>query len=354
MQRTATFLWHLVPTATLAIALALVSPGGVRAQDANATAGTTSARQIVISLTERRLHLLEEGRPPRSFPVAIGRPGVAIPLGDSQVLRKRRNPTWRPTANQRRENPALPASVPPGPSNPLGKFALDLGWTAIAIHGTNEPDSVGRRASGGCFRMLPADIAALFEMVPVGTPVRVVSGSAIVPAPQPAIAVAVPAALPTPTPPPSPLPTVAPPPLPILPDPRCATAGAPLRRDDLHGARTLPRWTGGRAGCTSVTSPPCRRSAATPRPTRCSGRSAASTTASPPAAGSAAAWRRTRRSPPRRRPACATPWPCGWRRQSAADRRPIRTGNLSRLRRTATPLRLGHPGLSQGRIVHAV
>lgn len=226
MQRTATFLWHLVPTATLAIALALVSPGGVRAQDADATAGTTSARQIVISLTERRLHLLEEGRPPRSFPVAIGRPGVAIPLGDSQVLRKRRNPTWRPTANQRRENPALPASVPPGPSNPLGKFALDLGWTAIAIHGTNEPDSVGRRASGGRFRMLPADIAALFEMVPVGTPVRVVSGPTVLPSPQPAVAVAA-AASPLPIPP-SP-PTVALP-LPILPDPRCATAGAPLRR----------------------------------------------------------------------------------------------------------------------------
>ncbi|CAO3452904.1 L,D-transpeptidase [Azospirillum argentinense] len=226
MQRTATFLWHLVPTATLAIALALVSPDILRAQDRATTTETISARQIVISLTERRLHLLEEGRPPRSFPVAIGRPGVAIPLGDSRVLRKRRNPTWHPTANQRRENPALPASVPPGPSNPLGRFALDLGWTAIAIHGTNEPDSVGRRASGGCFRMLPADIAALFEMVPVGTPVRVVSGPATLPSPQPAVAVA---AAVSPPPIPAPAPKVVPP-LPILPDPRCATAGAPLRR----------------------------------------------------------------------------------------------------------------------------
>ncbi|WP_114858325.1 L,D-transpeptidase [Azospirillum brasilense] len=237
MQRTATFLWHLVPTATLAIALALVSPDILRAQDRATTTETISARQIVISLTERRLHLLEEGRPPRSFPVAIGRPGVAIPLGDSRVLRKRRNPTWHPTANQRRENPALPASVPPGPSNPLGKFALDLGWTAIAIHGTNEPDSVGRRASGGCFRMLPADIAALFEMVPVGTPVRVVSGPAALPSPQPAVAVtAAVSSLPIPASPiPAPPPKVASQkaaslPLPILPDPRCATAGAPLRR----------------------------------------------------------------------------------------------------------------------------
>ncbi|CAO3377749.1 L,D-transpeptidase family protein [Azospirillum argentinense] len=234
MQRTATFLRHLVSTATLAIALALVSSGAPRAQEgaaaAIAAADPPPARQIVISLTERRLHLLEEGRPPRSFPVAIGRPGVAIPLGDSQVLRKRRNPTWRPTANQRRENPALPASVPPGPSNPLGRFALDLGWTAIAIHGTNEPDSVGRRASGGCFRMLPADIATLFDAVPVGTPVRVVSGPAVLPPPQPAVAVAasVVAAV-SPPPIPAPPPKVAPP-LPIVPDPRCATAGAPLRR----------------------------------------------------------------------------------------------------------------------------
>ncbi|WP_247895777.1 L,D-transpeptidase [Azospirillum brasilense] len=220
-----------MPTATLAIALALVSPDGLRAQDTAAAAGTTAEsmppRRIVISLTERRLHLLEEGRPPRSFPVAIGRPGVAIPLGDSQVLRKRRNPTWRPTANQRRDNPALPASVPPGPANPLGKFALDLGWTAIAIHGTNEPDSVGRRASGGCFRMLPADIAALFEAVPVGTPVRVVAGPAAVPPPQAAALAAAPLAAAPPPPPPE---KAASPPPAILPDPRCATAGAPLRR----------------------------------------------------------------------------------------------------------------------------
>ena len=225
MQRTATFLWHLVPTATLAVALALVSPGGVRAQDTATAADTAPPRRIVISLTERRLHLLEDGRPPRSFPVAIGRPGVAIPLGDSRVVRKRRDPTWRPTANQRRENPALPAAVPPGPSNPLGKYALDLGWTAIAIHGTNEPDSVGRRASGGCFRMLPADIATLFEAVPVGTPVRVVAGAVSVPPPESPVAVAVAAPLP-----PAAAPRVAPPPLPVVPDPRCATASAPLRR----------------------------------------------------------------------------------------------------------------------------
>lgn len=206
---------------------------------------------IAISLADRRLYLTGPDGEVRSFPVAIGRPGVPIPVGDSTVLRKRRNPTWRPTAHQRRDKPSLPRAVPPGPNNPLGKFALDLGWPAIAIHGTNEPDSVGRRASGGCFRMLPADIETVFAATEVGTPVRVVRDSlggsaperpAPQPAPQPvrtlqaAVRVAPPAVAHPPVAVVSaatmsavPLPPAEPPPAPVA-DPHCATATAPLRR----------------------------------------------------------------------------------------------------------------------------
>ncbi|CBS88874.1 L,D-transpeptidase [Azospirillum lipoferum] len=226
---------------------------------APAAAQTTAERagiaaagpSIAISLADRRLYLTGADGSTRSFPVAIGRPGVPIPVGDSTIQRKRRDPTWRPTANQRREKPSLPRAVPPGPNNPLGKFALDLGWPAIAIHGTNEPDSVGRRASGGCFRMLPADIETVFAAAEVGTPVRVVRDSlgggtpmpmAIQPArPLPVAVKAAPAAT---RQPPKPLPTPAvvtasrvsppepppePPPQPVA-DPRCATVTAPLRR----------------------------------------------------------------------------------------------------------------------------
>jgi Uncharacterized protein conserved in bacteria len=212
-----------------------------------------SKHRIVISLKDRRLYLTEDGRAARSYPVAIGRPGVAIPRGDTTVVRKRRNPTWHPTANQRRAKPSLPLAVPPGPQNPLGKHALDLGWTAIAIHGTNEPGSIGRRVSSGCFRMLPADVEALYALVEVGTPVRVVDGAvgapvpASPPVPVPAsppvpVPAVVPVRLPAPQPAaPKPPPAVAVPvslpvqasaPTPALsvPDPRCATASAPLRR----------------------------------------------------------------------------------------------------------------------------
>ena len=200
MQRVATFLWHWAVAATLAIAVLTFSPIPLAAQESSApdsapvaAPGVAAKHRIVISLKDRRLYLMEHGREARSYPVAIGRPGVAIPRGDTTVVRKRRNPTWHPTANQRRARPSLPLAVPPGPQNPLGKHALDLGWAAIAIHGTNEPGSIGRRVSSGCFRMLPGDVEALYALVEVGTPVRVVDGAAgsLIPAPPPLPAPAV-------------------------------------------------------------------------------------------------------------------------------------------------------------------
>jgi L,D-transpeptidase ErfK/SrfK len=56
----------------------------------------------------------------------------------------------------------------------MGEFALYLGWSGYAIHGTDKPDSIGRRGSHGCLRMYPEDIAALFPLVAPGMPVTVV------------------------------------------------------------------------------------------------------------------------------------------------------------------------------------
>lgn len=130
---------------------------------------------IVISASERKLRYFPaDGSQAVTYPVAVGRERSLIPFGVSEVVRKRRNPTWRPTPSMRKGDPKLPVSVPPGPHNPLGAFALDLGWTYYAIHGTNDPRSIGRAASSGCFRMHPDHIAALFAVVPVGTKVEVI------------------------------------------------------------------------------------------------------------------------------------------------------------------------------------
>jgi L,D-transpeptidase ErfK/SrfK len=114
-----------------------------------------------------------------TYPIGIGKVGWATPAGTTKIVSKRRNPWWTPPASVRREHVAdgdpLPARVPPGPDNPLGTRAMNLGWSSYLIHGTNKPAGVGLRASHGCIRMYPEDIDVLFERVPVGTRVTVVN-----------------------------------------------------------------------------------------------------------------------------------------------------------------------------------
>ncbi len=130
---------------------------------------------IVINIPEMRLYAFVNGDlPPSTFPIGIGREGLATPLGQTKIVRKKDGPTWRPTARMRQEDPELPASVGPGPENPLGSHALYLGWPQYLIHGTNRPFGIGRRISSGCIRLYPEDISQLFGVIPTGTPVRVV------------------------------------------------------------------------------------------------------------------------------------------------------------------------------------
>lgn len=131
---------------------------------------------IVINSAEYRLYYFPEGGGKvLTFPVAIGKVGVWLPHGDTIVERKATDPWWRPTPNQRAANPRLPRAMGPGPNNPLGKYVLYLTMDGIRIHGTTKPDSVGTRASFGCFRMDPKDIEELWPQVPVGTKVKIIN-----------------------------------------------------------------------------------------------------------------------------------------------------------------------------------
>jgi len=130
---------------------------------------------IVINLAEQRLYFFRRGTTSvLTFPIGTPRCTTLIPIGVTTVVRKRANPTWFPPPSLREERPELPESVPPGPNNPLGAFALFLGWPSFVIHGTNKPDGIGRRVSHGCIRMYPENIKTLYQLVPVGTSVTVI------------------------------------------------------------------------------------------------------------------------------------------------------------------------------------
>jgi len=146
--------------------------------------GTASAREvvrfegaapgtIVIRTSERRLYYVTgEGRAVR-YPVGVGKAGMQW-SGRSSISGKYIEPNWEPPADIKRANPRLPDRIPGGsPRNPMGAAALTLGAGDYAIHGTNNPGSVGRFVSHGCIRMYNRDVMDLFRRVSVGTPVIV-------------------------------------------------------------------------------------------------------------------------------------------------------------------------------------
>jgi len=132
-------------------------------------------RGLVINLAELRLYYFPgDGAAPQTFPIGIGRAGWETPVGVTKVVGRRKDPSSTPPESIRKERPHLPAVIPPGPANPLGRHALDLGWERYVIHGTNNPYGVGRRVSHGCIRLYPRDIEWLFSKVRPGTRVEVV------------------------------------------------------------------------------------------------------------------------------------------------------------------------------------
>ncbi|OGW36739.1 MAG: hypothetical protein A2Y97_13495 [Nitrospirae bacterium RBG_13_39_12] len=132
---------------------------------------------IVINLSEMRLYYFSNKNKPfivNTFPIGIGSEGNNTPLGNFKVIQKIVSPSWYVPESIRKEKPALPKVVPPGPDNPLGSHALRLSLGTVLLHGTNRPYGIGRRVSHGCIRLYPEDIPKLFSLVPNGTKVTIV------------------------------------------------------------------------------------------------------------------------------------------------------------------------------------
>jgi L,D-transpeptidase ErfK/SrfK len=139
---------------------------------------------IVINIAAMRIFYyppVKRGERPVVFthPIGIGKVGWRTPVGVTKIVRRQKDPTWRVPVSVRKEHHEngedLEPVIGPGPDNPLGKYAFYLQWPSYLIHGTNKPAGVGLRSSHGCIRLYPEDIEQFFNMVPLGTQVRVVN-----------------------------------------------------------------------------------------------------------------------------------------------------------------------------------
>jgi len=122
--------------------------------------------KIVVDKSRLRLFLLtQDGRFVKWYKVAIGEEDYKTPAGDYKVELKQVDPTWYKPGG---------GVIPPGdPENALGPRWIGIG-SHLGIHGNNDPDSVGQRASAGCIRMYNDDVIELYKILTLGNEVKIV------------------------------------------------------------------------------------------------------------------------------------------------------------------------------------
>ena len=157
-----------------ALLLAATMPQLAQAREIVGFSDPYSSGTVVVKTNERALYyVLGNGKAVR-YPVGVGRRGKQW-TGTAFIASKQLHPAWSPPAEIKHDKPSLPDVIPGGsPSNPMGAAALTLsGGGEYAIHGTNDPGSIGGFVSYGCIRMYNADVLDLYNRVRWGTTVVV-------------------------------------------------------------------------------------------------------------------------------------------------------------------------------------
>jgi lipoprotein-anchoring transpeptidase ErfK/SrfK len=146
---------------------------------------------IVVDPQHHYLYLVQENGRAMRYGVGVGREGFGW-SGAATINSKQEWPDWYPPKEMVQRQPELKKvlahlqgglGMPGGPRNPLGARALYL-WqgnkdTLFRIHGTVEPWTIGKSVSSGCIRMINQDVIDLYQRVPVGTKVVVLSARTV-------------------------------------------------------------------------------------------------------------------------------------------------------------------------------
>jgi lipoprotein-anchoring transpeptidase ErfK/SrfK len=120
-------------------------------------------RQVIVSVPDRKLVVMQNGAVLGVFEVAVGADVSPSPSGTFEIVRRLTEPTYYHAG----------VVIPAGDDNPLGPRWVGLNKKGYGIHGTNAPRSIGKAASHGCIRMRNRDIVQFFAMVSVGDTVEI-------------------------------------------------------------------------------------------------------------------------------------------------------------------------------------
>ena len=150
-------LGYLLAMATLSLSMR------AEAQAVESSSRDRIRRVVLVSVPDRKLAVLEQGKVITTFPVAVGAAVSPSPTGEFQIVSRVANPTYyRPGT-----------VIPTGKDNPIGTRWLGLSLKGYGIHGTNAPRSIGRAASHGCIRLRNRDMERLYTMLQVGDVVQI-------------------------------------------------------------------------------------------------------------------------------------------------------------------------------------
>lgn len=149
---------------------------GKTAENAQATDEPKSPELAVhVSVKGSMLEVRDGDKVVAAFPVTVGSSETKSPVGQWKVRAVAKFPNFRYDKKMLMEGERSSdfKMLPPGPNNPVGILWIALNKKGIGLHGTNDPDSIGRSASHGCIRLANWDVVRLAGMVKVGAAVTI-------------------------------------------------------------------------------------------------------------------------------------------------------------------------------------
>jgi len=177
--RTGVYWWKIAKDNNIDIKMRL-QPGQELKINTRKIVPLTIDSGLIINIPDRTLYSFKNSQMIRSFPVGMGllssktTTSWKTPIGKFKVITKEQNPTWYvPPSIQEEmalEGKEIITKLPPGPENPLGRYAIKTTIPGIMIHETIKPTSVNQFRSHGCIRVLPENMEKFFEEVEPNTP----------------------------------------------------------------------------------------------------------------------------------------------------------------------------------------